>query len=480
MISRRELLKTSAAAAIAQAASSVYAQPADTERVHETALEAVRQLKGSGDVRLRLIYPAGCVENVRPAVSAFTDATGVAIELFEVPLDEITEELLIEARARSGSFDIAIPATFGLPDLVEAGILVDLDRYAERHEPAGFHDDALFSHGDYYKGNLYGYQTDGDTYLMFYLKDWLDNADEQKRFADQHGYALTIPSTWNELDTMMAYFHRPSEGKYGGALFRTEFFIAWEWWVRFHAKGFFPFDDQLNPQLNNDGGIEALEELVAASRHLYPGANSNGLFENFQAFGRGDSFCNIGWGGTQKYLNSSTSKVRNRLAFGPTPGGIINGQLVRTPYFNWGWNYVVSSTSAFPEIAYLFTLFASSPKMSIASVREPGGYFDPFRGGHYNDSVVRQSYSPEFLAAHEDSMRNSIPDLYLKGQVEYFDELRLNVKAADAGTKTPKQALDDTVSAWNAITERMGKRSQIVQWLYLKSTYPPSVRQMLV
>ena len=68
--------------------------------------------------------------------------------------------------------------------------------------------------------------------------------------------------------------------------------------MRFPAKGFFPFDDDLNPQLNNDGGIEALEELVAASRSLYPGANSNGLFENFEAYGRGNTFCNIGWGGT--------------------------------------------------------------------------------------------------------------------------------------------------------------------------------------
>jgi multiple sugar transport system substrate-binding protein len=43
---------------------------------------------------------------------------------------------------------------------------------------------------DYYKGSLYGYQTDGDTYVMFYNKPWLDNADEGKAFADKHGYAL--------------------------------------------------------------------------------------------------------------------------------------------------------------------------------------------------------------------------------------------------------------------------------------------------
>lgn len=44
---------------------------------------------------------------------------------------------------------------------------------------------------------------------------------------------------------MMAWFHRPEKGMYGGALFRTQYFIAWEWWGRFHAKGFYPFTEAL-------------------------------------------------------------------------------------------------------------------------------------------------------------------------------------------------------------------------------------------
>jgi multiple sugar transport system substrate-binding protein len=76
-------------------------------------------------------------------------------------------------------------------------------------------------------------------------------------------------------------------------------------------------------------------------------------------------------------------------------------------------------------------------------------------------------------------MRNSIPDLYLKGQGEYFDELRVNLAAADVGEKTPKEALDDTAQAWERITRRMGSRSQAVQWAFLKSSYPAGVRDRL-
>jgi hypothetical protein len=39
-------------------------------------------------------------------------------------------------------------------------------------------------------------------------------------------------------------------------------------------------------------GFKALEELIAASKFLYPGARGNGLFENFDAFSQGNKFCN--------------------------------------------------------------------------------------------------------------------------------------------------------------------------------------------
>jgi multiple sugar transport system substrate-binding protein len=77
-------------------------------------------------------------------------------------------------------------------------------------------------------------------------------------------------------------------------------------------------------------------------------------------------------------------------------------------------------------------------------------------------------------------MRGSIPDVFLKGQGEYFDVLRVNLQAAEVGEKSPKDALDETAQAWERITSRMGKRSQLVQWTFLKTIYPESVRDRLV
>ena len=118
----------------------------------------------------------------------------------------------------------------------------------------------------------------------------------------------------------------------------------------------------------------------------------------------------------------------------------------------------MSSLSKEQEIAYLFTLYAVSPTLSTIAVRDPGGYFDPFRDEHYKDPDIIKLYSKEFLDVHEASMRGSIPDLYLKGQGEYFDVLRVNVQAADIGQKTAKQALDDTARDWDRISRRIGRK----------------------
>lgn len=125
-------------------------------------------------------------------------------------------------------------------------------------------------------------------------------------------------------------------------------------------------------------------------------------------------------GGSQKYLNGAASKMRGNMIYGPKPGGIVDGKLLVSPYFNWGWDYVVTSNSASPEIAYLFALFASTPEMSTLAVRQVDGFFDPFHPEHYEDEDIQAAYSPEFLKVHQQSLLNAIPDLYLKNQGGYF------------------------------------------------------------
>lgn len=483
MISRRRFIKRASTAILSTSLLSnwVYSgsTPPSIEQTHVQIANLINRHRRRNQ-SLVILYPKGCLGNLKAVAKSFQEFTNIRLDLKEASLDQISSEMILEHRLKKRSFDVAIPATFGIPDLVEAGVIEDLTPFAKEYEPKSLASNALYTLGDYYMNKLYGYQTDGDTYLMFYNKKWLDNDAYKKEYEDKYNRALAIPKTWNELYQQMRFFHRPEENKFGGSLFRNKQYIGWEFWIRFHAKGYYPVRDDMTPQINNQAGIEALSELIETSKYLEPNVNKNGLFDNFKSFAQGNKYCNIGWGGTQKYLNGDVSKVKDQLYFSSTLGGNINGKSFNVPFFNWGWNYVVSSRSIRKELAYLFCLFASTPQVSIYSVREANGYFDPYRKEHYQDPVIQDVYGQPFLEAHKESLANSIPDFYLQGQGLYLSALKEGIYAANLGHVNIKLALNRIAQKWEQITNQLGRRGQMAQWRYLKNSYPEYLKNLLV
>ncbi|KAA8607686.1 hypothetical protein AL037_18435 [Salipiger aestuarii] len=415
---------------------------------------------------MRLLVPDGSQANVMPVIARFEAAHGCKIETIVTDLDDINATLLLEAILPEMQIDIALPATFGIPDLSEAGAILPLDHLAGRFglsSPGGI--------GDRYDNRLWGFQTDGDVYLMFYHREMLEDPQEQARYADDTGAALAVPRTWDDLDRQMAFFHRPDQGRYGGCLYRTATYAAWEWWARFHARGGLPFDSDCRASITNDAGVGALEAMIAASAHL-TGAEL-GLFDNWARYNRGDVYANIGWGGTQKALNRPGAGMRGRVVHGPLPGG--GDQPLA--YFNWGWSYVVARHCPVPELAYLFCDHAVSPGPSADAVAALEGYFDPFRAEHYDDPRIIAAYGDTFLAEHRKAMSDPIPDLYIARRNEYFESLTAWLLRALAGQTDPESALGYVSSRWDIITQQAGADAQCARWLHLQDRYPERFRQ---
>lgn len=461
------------------AISPFSAEASDLQNLSAYAAERAKALASGRVVQPRILIPEGSEDNIAPVIRAFKEQSGIEVVAEQISLEDMNTHLILRAFTDDRPYDIALPATFGMPDLVNARAIRPMTEFARVHEPDGLRSGILYNVGDSYDGEIYGFQADGDTYVMFYNAEMLNDPGEQDRYASETGTALAIPKTWQELDRQIAFFHRPDEGRYGGALFRVSGYLAWEWWVRFHAKGVWPFSPEMEPQIASDQGVEALVELIAATKHLVPEAPMLGLFDNWRRFGRGDVYCNMGWGGTQKYLNGPNSAVKGKLVFGPTPGGVVDGEVLKTPYFNWGWNYVVSQSSAEPEISYLFALFASCPDISTLAIRAQGGYFDPIRTEHYDDQTIRDVYSDEFLKVHRQSLQSSIPDLYIANQSEYFGVLNNWLDAALNDEIEPREALQRVAQEWTLITIRAGVEGQRDRWAGLRDRYPGPARKRL-
>ena len=488
-IARREFLRAAgigAAACASHVASSFncpflgLAHAADDAASRAVSAAIVLARKKSG-VTLRILQPFLTNSSIKPAADEWRRETGIPVTHIESPLDGINFRIVQDAATKSGEFDVALAVTQGIADLAGSGAIVDLTELAKQHNPDR---DApgcrvLYTAGDFYQGRLYGLCADGDAYLMFYRKDLLESEAEQRRFADKHGFALGVPRTWSELDTMLRFFHRPHEGLYGGSLYRN-LYATHEWIVRFTSKGRYLFDDNMSPQINGDGGVKALEELIAVSPYLHPAANAGSWPDITAAVASGRCFAHIGWGADQRiFWNPQKSKVRGKLAWGPTPGGLLKGKLVRTPSFNWGWSWVVPRESQAPELAYLFCQYLYSARISTIAVRDPDGILEPFRECHYSDPVVREVFGDGYLSVHRYSLSLSMPDFHIRGNFKYTDILGKNIEAANRRLTKPKQALDAVARAWNQITDQLGRDSQIAQWRFLKSQYPAHLRAVL-
>lgn len=425
---------------------------------------------------LRILVPNGAQANLRPVVEAFEAYCGCPADLTVVDVDNINATLMLESLVPTNSIDVALPATFGIPDLVEAQAIQPLDAFADPVEQQNAPSSALYGAGDRFDGRRWGYQTDGDVYLMFYNKALLENPDEQARFADATGEALGIPLTWDDVDRQMAFFHRPDEGIFGGCLFRTATYANWEWWARFHARGGLPFQDDCRPAIAGDAGIGALEAMITSAASLT--GSELGLFANWERYGRGDIYANIGWGGTQKALYARHSPMRDRLSHGPLPGGMINGDPLPIAYFNWGWSYVVAQHCPEAELAHRFCQFATDPEGSAEAVAAVDGYFDPFRAEHYEDPRIVDAYGASFLAQHKSAMAAPIPDLYIARRGKYMEALNYWLLLALKGMVDPENALQNVSQVWELTTEEVGRKGQEDRWNALFAAYPKALQPL--
>ncbi len=462
MIDRRTLMQAALAGALVPRTFGLQTQ------------ESARTPSGE---TLRILIPEGSQANLEPVILAFKEARGVTVEILTCGVDDVATEMTLRALAGTADYDMALPATFSLPDLAELKVIQPLDTLLPE-TPTGA-SGSLYSLGDRYKGETFGLQTDGDVYLMFYNRMMLEDSSLRARFEDTFQRELVVPTTWAELDQAMEFFHDPEKNQYGGALFRSPGYIAWEFWIRLHAKGVFPVADDCRPLIDSPEGIEAAEEMVRASRWLCPNADSAGLFENWTTFSEGATFCNIGWGGSQKSFRKEDSPIRDDVVVGLTPGGLFGGKPMPLSYFNWGWNFTVSAATKHPQLCADFAVFATSGDAAVASVRPLDGFFDPFLESHYHDDEIIRAYTEEFLDRHRTAMATTIPDFYLAGRGEYFDLLGRFLARANSGKIEVKEALSTVAKGWELITERYGRSSQVTQWQFLKSRYPEAVRSVL-
>lgn len=406
---------------------------------------------------LRLMLPDGSQANLRPIIEEFTRLSGVPVDTTITHVDDINTRLTEDALLGADLHDVALPATFGVPDLVRTRVLQPLDVFLDRWPSTYQRSGHLYTHGDMVNGSRYGFQTDGDVYLLFFRNDLLNDPEEGKRFEDTFGYELGRPSNWSHLDDMMRHFHRPEQDQYGGLLFRQPGYVGWEYIARLESEGLQLFGADMIPTFNTDEAAKVVEDMIRSGETQHPQSMTAGLFENWKAYKDNKIFANIGWGGSQKSFNRVGSPLQNNLSYAALPKGKGAGR----GYFNWGWSYVLPVGSDCADLGYLFSALAVSHETSTRAVEQADGYFDPFHEAHYSSPRVQDVYGEAFLQEHAKAMRAAGPDLYIPGYGNYMAILNEHIHAALTGQLSVPAALERLQVAWETVTFELGRQEQL-------------------
>lgn len=443
----------------------------------ERALAAVNAMIAAGEVRkdatIKVAFKSGNIAALLgPALELqkeWEQRTGVMITARVIP----QQPALLNLKANP-DIDLTVARTHEFPDLLEQGLVEDLTPLAKQF---GFTIDGRPPQG-FIRPRLQGYvgdrlaaiPADGDVMLLYLRLDMLESPVEKAAFRKVHGRELAIPTTWQEYEQLIQFFHRPQQGMYGSAEQR-ERESAWMLWMPRYLSQGYPqrklFDDKLMPLIDSPAGIAATESYVRTVRYSPPDILGEGKDYSYTLplFMQGKVFSTIFTVAGAKLLNTAASPVRGKFIAVPVPGTRVGKRLVRRNLPIYGNNLVVSTKGTQRKLAFLFTMWLTDPDTSLRTVGVKGGFTDPFRWSHLNDARIKELYTADALAVFAREWDIAVlPGTGLPGDGDYLDALNQQLWLAASGKQSAAEAMRRTALEWDRITQRNG-REKLLPWL---------------
>ncbi|MEP7198269.1 MAG: hypothetical protein ABI874_00515 [Chloroflexota bacterium] len=257
-----------------------------------------------------------------------------SVEVRCVPIAQWHDQIFTDFAAKGGA-DIVILDSQFIGEAVKGKHILELTDWmkgnidVEDYVPA-----ALDAYGEYPAGSkkYWGVAAEGDTQMLVYRKDVLDDAKAKADFKAATGKELGLPQSWTEL-LAIAKFFKANKGKYGVDYGYTTFFcgtpacydqMATHWnqilWS-FGGELWDPKTYKVTGAINSDIAVKALQfdkELFAT------GVDGQGNFqfdETVDAMCSGKSFMTTIWFGFgPAFVDEKGCKNSKNLAYALVPG----------------------------------------------------------------------------------------------------------------------------------------------------------------
>ncbi len=415
----------------------------------------------------------------------FKEMTGCDYGVSPIPVGVTYEKLWAEFAAGTSAYDVIFLPPYWTADVVPGGYLLQLDDYFKEKDP--WLDDILPAFKDEYMkwgGHYYGITADGDVFLMYYRKDLFAEHD------------LEAPKTWEEYNDLTKYFTEIGGGSsWGSAEDCTKGEAAWWFLNRFGSMGGRLFNPEtMEPEINSPAGVKAMESEMECIKWT-PAGNMDWdctLVRN--TFYQGNLGMFLDWPDPGiEVEDPEMSKVTgDKTGFALVPGSeevydndnlewvsaddlpsdikekhVYDG-VYHAPSMGYGCILCVASSSKYPDAAYDFIRYFTSPKISLEVVSDKYvlSGLDPFRYSHVNSTYLQEKTPgyKTFLAAEEKNIIAGYPDMRIRGAEGFLDTMQTYQLQALAGQISAKAAVDTIASEWKDLINRLGKEEILQQW----------------
>ena len=319
-------------------AADTAASEAVTETTETAASDAVTETTdaaaepaadASGVTELKILWaqwdPADYLQEIG---NLYEEQTGIKVTMVQEPWGSFYNLAFTEFAAQGDTWDMIVGDSQWLGQAATQGHYIDMTEFLTSNgidktvTPA-----TLTYYGEYPtgSGSYYAYPTEGDANGWAYRKDLFENPDEQAAFEAEYGYALAVPSTWQELLDIAKFFTRPDADPplYGAAIYTQKDYDAIT--MGFENVMFSYGADWKDPATNEVLGIANSPESIAALdfyRELYQCCSPPGM---------GNAFFQES---NDAFISGQTAMAMNYFAFFPALASeAINPHAANTGYF---------------------------------------------------------------------------------------------------------------------------------------------------
>lgn len=409
-----------------------------------------------------------------PAMEEFKKLTGIGVaSIQDISIFDAPQRAMAEAVSRSPQFDFFHIDSNMIPSLASAGLIEPLDEYMKK---ANFKIDAVGDYANFmtYKGSTYGIPTDGNVHIHYLRKDIVENPDNQKRFEDKHGKKLAFPQTWEDDLRIQQFFHNPEKDLYGsGSLRNRANGVTW-WYMMFYSAGGFPFDNDMNPTLNNEAGNYAVDIYLQEKKAAHPESAGWGTPQMIPRIAGGKVVACQYWDGTARLNeNKEKSATAGKWLYGLVPGSDKSGKRIHRSISSPLAAILVNKYSPRKAQAAYLALWWGTLKNSTPIVSDKVNTFnDAWHKGHMTAPSVVENYTPAGMKAIQDNMQVVSPPIYLTGYLEFQDLLAKNLSEAYVGQLPAKDVLKRTEEEWKAVINRIGRAKLKAELTSYKAVMP--------